>query len=317
MYKWLSRLIWQYFGFSKTETNGFIVLMAIVLLLLLMPIIFKFWAQAPQITADGRADSLRARLEHQLQLLQQPDSTPAPFAFNPNKSPYDTLVAVGIPQYLARRIVNYRNKGGHFKQPEDLKRIYDFPDSLYQRLQAYIVLPPPPSTKYTAQYRPRQGFNNQPAYQPTGFDTAASFSTRPRQRWQPKPFDINLTDTASLMAIYGIGPGYSRRIMKYRARLGGFISTDQLAEVWGMPDSTVQAVQALTFVASGYVPQQVSVNTDSVALLGQHPYIPYALAKVMVAYGQQHNGYDSLVQLKNIHIMTDSLFDKMYPYLKL
>jgi len=291
--------------------------MALVVLLLVLPLLASLLYTNQASTAPTPvADSLAAQLNEQLQAVQAPVTTHRLFAFNPNTCPYDSLVALGIPPFLARRMVNYRTKGGRFRQPADLKRIYDFPDSLYQRLASYITLPPR-ATAQTAYAQNRS--RAYPTTQQRGRYAAGgdSLPPWPTARWQPKPFDLNKTDTASLMAIYGVGPAYSRRILKYRGLLGGYISTDQLSEVWGLPDSTVAAIKALTFVTPDFEPQLVSINTDSAALLGRHPYIPYAMAKVMVAYGKQHNGYDSLPQLKNIHIMTDSLFIKMYPYLKL
>jgi competence protein ComEA len=50
--------------------------------------------------------------------------------------------------------------------------------------------------------------------------------------------EINTADSLSIVYLKGIGPGFTKRIMKYRAMLGGFHSINQLKEVYGMTDST-------------------------------------------------------------------------------
>ena len=43
--------------------------------------------------------------------------------------------------------------------------------------------------------------------------------------------DINTADSAAWVALNGIGPGFAKRIMTYREKLGGFYQVDQLKEV--------------------------------------------------------------------------------------
>ena len=59
--------------------------------------------------------------------------------FDPNTE--TNFEALGVPSYLANRIINYRDAGGRFRIKKDLTKIYGFPDSLYQNLEVYIELP--------------------------------------------------------------------------------------------------------------------------------------------------------------------------------
>ncbi len=47
--------------------------------------------------------------------------------------------------------------------------------------------------------------------------------------------NLNICDSASLEALPGIGPVLSSRIIKYRNLIGGYVSVDQLKEVYGLP----------------------------------------------------------------------------------
>ena len=46
--------------------------------------------------------------------------------------------------------------------------------------------------------------------------------------------DINTADSTAWVALNGIGPGFAKRIITYREKLGGFYQVDQLKEVYGL-----------------------------------------------------------------------------------
>jgi len=54
--------------------------------------------------------------------------------------------------------------------------------------------------------------------------------------------DINTATAEALMKIYGIGEGFSNRILKYRDKLHGFTYIDQVAEVYGLDKEVYQRV---------------------------------------------------------------------------
>ena len=62
------------------------------------------------------------------------------FPFNPNDVSFDDLMRLGLSQRVSTTLIHYRNKGGHFYKKEDLKRIYGFSSSDYERLEPFIQL---------------------------------------------------------------------------------------------------------------------------------------------------------------------------------
>lgn len=46
--------------------------------------------------------------------------------------------------------------------------------------------------------------------------------------------ELNAADTTALMRVQGIGPSYARRIVRYRALVGGFRDVEDLLQVYGM-----------------------------------------------------------------------------------
>jgi DNA uptake protein ComE-like DNA-binding protein len=130
-------------------------------------------------------------------------------------------------------------------------------------------------------------------------------------------FDLNKADSAQLISIYGIGGTLSIRIIKYRNRLGGFISTVQLKEVYGLDSTVVNELVKKSFIEENFRPKSLDINLATEKELAAHPYIKYALAKAITAYRFQHGHFTSIDDLTNIAIIDDTTFEKIKPYLSL
>jgi len=63
------------------------------------------------------------------------------FRFNPNTVSVEELIRLGFSEKQAQAIDNYRAAGGHFRRPADFARSYAVPDSVFERLKPYIVIP--------------------------------------------------------------------------------------------------------------------------------------------------------------------------------
>lgn len=131
-----------------------------------------------------------------------------------------------------------------------------------------------------------------------------------------KPIDINKADSSEWMSLPGIGASYSRRIINFRNRLGGFYTIDQVGETFGLPDSVFQKIKPKLLLAGAEV-RKININTATADELKSHPYIRYYIANVIVQYRTQHGKFSSVQDLKKIMAITDAVYNKMYPYLTL
>lgn len=86
--------------------------------------------------------------------------------------------------------------------------------------------------------------------------------------------DINTADTSELMLIRGIGPVFSRRIIKYRDILGGYHDVSQLLEVYGIDENRYLEVKAFIFADKSQVVKLCPL-TDEFGVLLRHPYLEY------------------------------------------
>ncbi|MBR4809337.1 MAG: helix-hairpin-helix domain-containing protein [Bacteroidales bacterium] len=63
------------------------------------------------------------------------------FRFNPNTVSVADLIRLGFSEKQAQSIDNYRAAGGRFRRPSDFARSYVVADSVFERLEPYIVIP--------------------------------------------------------------------------------------------------------------------------------------------------------------------------------
>lgn len=63
------------------------------------------------------------------------------FPFDPNTVSEDDLCRLGFSQKQSAAIVNYRKKGGRFRRRSDFAKSFAVSDSIYSRLEKYIVIP--------------------------------------------------------------------------------------------------------------------------------------------------------------------------------
>ncbi|OJJ19942.1 hypothetical protein BKI52_15810 [marine bacterium AO1-C] len=319
----------NYFGFSKKETNGFIIIVAIMIIsvsgVLVYPLVAGklFGNKQVENLDQSTLDSLEALIEKQTAeltskkdvLKKEYEAKRAPnkkyppkkkftkepafqaketFDFDPNVATVEEWQKLGFSSRLAKRIHNYVSKGGRFHQKSDLKKIYGFPDEAYDQLVSYIQLPEKRERKYASA---------------NPYESGKTFKKR-----VITPFDLNEADTAQLKQISGIGEKLSVRIVKYRESLGGFVNTTQLKDVYGLKPEVIEELLKYASIKAGSI-KKINVNTATYDQLKTHPYIRYKLAKVIVNYREHHGKYTSMADLGKIKILDQETLEKLEPYI--
>jgi competence protein ComEA len=152
---------------------------------------------------------------------------------------------------------------------------------------------------------------------PTRFDRFQrdTFPTRFPVRKPPVIF-INSADSSAWEALPGIGPTLAARLIRFREKLGGFYSIAQVAETYGLPDSTFKKIQASLRLDSGLL-KKLNINQMDEKSLGQHPYIRYKLARLIVQYRSNHGPFSHPEDLYNIPLVNDSIYRKLEKYIDL
>ncbi len=114
------------------------------------------------------------------------------------------------------------------------------------------------------------------------------------------PIDINKATAEDLKKVYGIGDGLSARILKERTRMGGFVSMDQLEEVWGLSNEVKVSLRDEFVVKELPVFQRININTATIKELTQLHYFKYAVARNIVAYRSMNGPFKNIEDLTKI-----------------
>lgn len=110
--------------------------------------------------------------------------------------------------------------------------------------------------------------------------------------------DLNLSDSATLTLIPGIGPTFARRIVALRERLGGYYTKLQLQEVYGMTPDRYQAIKDYFTLAKP--PVRIDISQVAYDSIPRHPYLSYeqynALQRILFRDGRLR-GWQQLLSL--------------------
>lgn len=306
------------FGFSKSETNGFIILLSLMLLMLAAPLIQKwFYSSREEIGEEDQKilNELVAEINSKVK-KSEPEEPERIFKlknFDPNLATSEKLISIGLSKYVVNNISKYRQKGGKFYDKQDVRKIYGMNDSIFQAIAAFIQIAQKDEIR---DIEKNAKTNNQQKLE-AGIHTASEFSTQTSiPQTTLKAFDINLADTVQLKAIYGIGDALSMRIIKYRDLLGGFISNSQYQDIYGLNPDVLYQLQNFTFVEQAFEPQKIKINFMDLKSLMQHPYISYELAKKILNYRIQNGPIKSKAELYKLAPADTVIFSKLHPYLQ-
>ena len=219
-----------------------------------------------------------------------------PFPFNPNTADSATLIKVGLKSWQVKNLLAYRRAGGRWKDADDFKRLYGLSEEEYQRLRPYIQIPPPVKDVYfTEKDRVRQDSLRQLRHEKFAELTV---------------LDLNTVDTLTLRKIPGIGVGYSRTIVSFRQRLGGFVSVAQLKDIEGLPDR----IEEWFTIDENAEVNRISINKSDFKTLVRHPYLSYEQVKVITTHIRKYGQLRSWKDLQLYSEFTPQDFERLTPY---
>lgn len=297
----------NYFNFNKGERIGIVVVIAIIIVVLAYPYLVKvsvkdnsdeflrFSKEIEQFEQSLKNASDSADEAHRLD-FQQMDRSVAenkitPFIFNPNLLPSEQWSKMGLKDWQIKVIKKYEAKGGKFYKKEDFKRMFCISPSEYEILEPYISIP-----QQRNEYADRK--------------------PEIKEIKKKALVDLNTADSVTLLTLYGIGPSFAKRIIKYRNLLGGFYSKNQLLEVYGFDQDRLDKIDAYCDVNPGVI-KRININTVKTDDLKKHPYMDYYTAKAIVDQRVVLRRFTSIQQLKAIPLIHEDLFNKIQHYFSL
>ena len=203
------------------------------------------------------------------------------YTFNPNTASIRDWQNFGFSKKQAKTIIKFIKSGKGIETPEDLKKIYIISDEKYLQLKPYIKIPPkeekqnkPPKNKKTPEHK-----------------TVVKI-------------ELNTSTVAELVKVKGIGKKTAQRIIKYRDLLGGYVSVEQLNEVYGITEENFNRMKKGLKINRLKI-KKISVNFSEKQDLSKHPYISFKQAQAIIDYRTKNGAFKSVNQLFDLKLVTN------------
>ncbi len=309
----------EVFGFSHSEIRGFFVLLLIMIFLLFLPFLVDFfWNKNKKIENTEKLNQIVAQLiqndstdeqnsyvnypkyqkkyypkKERKQRTEKSNIPKELFEFNPNEISIEQWEKLGVRNKIAQNIRKYIDKGGKFRTKESLKKVYGFPNELYEELEPYINIPKEEKDKKEENIAEKKS----------------------KKSKNIEVFDLNLADTTTLMQISGVGLKTALSIIKYRNKLGGFTSLEQLDEVYILKKrpEVIEEIKKYAQINKNAI--KIFINSISEEELSKNPNFKDGMARIIINYRKQHGNFRNISDFKNIKVVTPDFLEKIAPLL--
>lgn len=306
--------MWKdFFYFTKTERQGIIVLVVLVIGTYAIPRLLQAFSQpektdpAEQVKAEKEYSDFISSVKKLKPGKKYPDYTNNRSSaihpkkeirlatFDPNMADSTTFLSLGLPSWMASNILRYRNRQGRFRRPEDFRKIYGLTEEQYRTLLPYIRIAEEPISPDTSRLLVVQA--------------TAQHDTL--MKYHPGIIiDLNQADTTELKKIPGIGSRIAQSIVNRRRLLGGFYQIEQLEEI----RLKVEKLRSWFSVDATQI-HRININKASVERMMHHPYINFYQAKVIAEYRKKKGKLRDLKQLALYEEFTSADFERIMPYI--
>ncbi|MBQ5997571.1 MAG: helix-hairpin-helix domain-containing protein [Bacteroidales bacterium] len=189
------------------------------------------------------------------------------------------------------------------------------PDHLFSTLETVVdavetspastTIPPDTAAVHTAE---KQADNPQPSPVPDRPQRTASSDMRRQQ------IELNAADAGQLTVLRGIGPVLSRRIVAYRELLGGYVSVQQLKEVYGLRPGLVDTLTPSLRVDPRHI-RQLTLPGATYRDLLRHPYLEKEHVENILTYIAVNHGIRETQELLQHLILDSTTYHRIRPYL--
>jgi DNA uptake protein ComE-like DNA-binding protein len=284
----------SHFVFSRSQQNGIIFLVGIIVVLQLVYFYADFSSKAEPLERDEQQIARFQEKIDSIKLVSSKVSTVAIYPFNPNLITDYKGYTLGMSPEEIDRLHLYRAGDKWVNSSEEFQLITKISDSLLQKISPYFKFPDWVTSERSTSIN-KVSNSTQKAYQ--------------------EKIDLNTVTAEELMMVKGIGEALSGRIVNYRNKIGGFVSDLQLKDIYGLNFEMREEIQSYYTVKSPPEIEIFNINEASVLELSGIPYINYELAREIVNYRLLHERIDSFEELTKIKEFPSEKIDRIALYL--
>lgn len=269
-----------YFKFSKLQSAGIFSLFIIIIVLHSVYFFIGFDSVKENFPEKQKWLSVQVTIDSMKEVNSKRVS--AIYFFNPNFITDYKGYKLGMSIEQIDRLHAYRNAGKFVNSAKEFQNVTKVSDSLLKTMVSYFKFP-----DWGSKTKERKDYT---VYGKNSLSKNEKIVQ----------IDINTATKDDLMKIYGIGEVISVRILKLKESLGGFVSMDQMEDVWGLSPDVIEKL-AVSFKISA-LPEikKIDINNASLKEIAQFPYFKYALAKEIITYRSMNGDFNNVEDLTKI-----------------
>ena len=210
-----------------------------------------------------------------------------PLRFDPNDYEKIDWLKLGLSEKQVNVVMKFTQKGLYSN--DDLKKIFVIPEQLFKLIKDSTFYPIKPTYKS---------------------------SNEEKKVVVHYEINLNTASESDLLAIKGLGAYYAKAILKYKGELGGYVRKSQLMEIFKMSSESFEKIIPHIQINPAEI-RLLNINDATVEELNAHPYLNWSQANSIIKMRFQKNGFRSLNELKESHLINEETFEKLLPYLSL
>lgn len=273
----------SHFKYSASQRGGIFLLLSLIII---SQLIYFFVDFTPVETENGKDKQEWLSLQSELEKVSKENSTTVfkIYPFNPNFITDFKGYKLGMSVQEIDRLLAFRKTNKYVNSPQEFQAVTKVSDSLLNAIAPYFKFP-----DWVKNKKEFKAYSNQ------NYEKKEKIAV----------LDINVASQEDLKKLYGIGDALSDRIIKEKDKLGGFMSMEQMNDVWGLSPEVIVELNKHFKIKTVPDVKKININTATIKELMQFPYFRYALAKSIVTYRSMNNGIknkEDLLKIKDFPI---------------
>jgi competence protein ComEA len=281
------------FYLSKKTKRAMIIFIALLCIISFVPrfLIYLFPHKPIQVTI--REKKIFNQIKYtSYQKYNKKEYKKPPQKFDPNSYTIQDWMYLGLTEKQAKSVLKFGKYG--FYSNEQLAKVFVIPKEVYNLIKDSTYYPVKSKSDYQHQ----------------------NFEEKIVEKQKNYSVELNSASEDDLLKIKGIGPFFASNIIRQREKLGGFVSKQQLLEVWRFTPEKLDEIEKNLEVNVNNI-RKLNINTVTVEELKNHPYISWNIANSIIKMRMQKQQFSSLNELLESKVITQEVFEKIKPYLTL
>ncbi len=271
--------------FNKEQRIGIALLVFLIVLLQAIYFSINFYSfNDVQISVEGKKWlALQQEIDSLKNNANNEDGYKL-YPFNPNFITDFKGYKLGMSVEQIDRLFKYRKSGKFVNSAREFQNVTKIPDSVLAKISPYFKFPDWVNSRSVSQRN----------YDKNNF--------RPFEKMDEKIIqkDLNTATKEDLIKIYGIGDGISERILKFKESLGGFVTMEQINDVWGLSPEVIAELNKHFKISNLPNTTKIDINNASTKELSKFPYFKFSLSREIVTYRSMNGEIKSIEDLTKI-----------------